>query len=273
MRNLRWIGLLVVVLLAVGAIGWVQREDIALWMARMREPHVYPYHPVTWDQGPSAAAAPPDQRPPNIVLILADDLGFNDITVNGGGVAGGAVPTPNIDSIAHDGVMFTNGYAGNATCAPSRAAIMTGRYPTRFGFEFTPAPVAFSRLVGTSAPRAPCTRRISTPRTCRDIPQLDSEAVPHSEITIAKLLKGAGYHTIHLGKWHLGGAPGTRPEQQGFDESLGFIPGASLYLPVDDPNAENSKQSFDPIDKFLWGGPALQRAVQRRPLPSTPTPT
>ena len=260
MRNLRWAGALVILLLVLGAIGWTQREDIVLWLARMREPHVYPYHTVTWAQGPSSATAPPDQRPPNIVLILADDLGFNDITVNGGGVAGGAVPTPNIDSISRDGVMFTNGYAGNATCAPSRAAIMTGRYPTRFGFEFTPAPVAFSRLVGSF--HTPGT--IHPPRfnaeNVRDIPQLDSEAVPHSEITIAKLLHGAGYHTIHLGKWHLGGAPGTRPEQQGFDESLGFIPGASLYLPVDDPNVENSKQSFDPIDKFLWG--ALPYSVQ-----------
>ena len=74
-------------------------------------------------------------------LILADDLGFNDITVNGGGVADGAVPTPNIDAIAHEGVSFAQGYAGDATCAPSRAAIMTGRFATRFGFEFTPAPV------------------------------------------------------------------------------------------------------------------------------------
>ena len=94
---------------------------------------IQPNHPVAWQNGPEHAALSADRRPPNIVLILADDLGFNDITVNGGGVAGGAVPTPNIDFIAHDGVMFTNGYAGNATCAPSRAAIMTGRYATRSG--------------------------------------------------------------------------------------------------------------------------------------------
>ncbi len=66
------------------------------------------------------------------------------------GVANGAVsPTPNINSIAHDGVVFPNGYAGNATCAPSRAAIATGRFATRFGFEFTPAPMQFEKLIST----------------------------------------------------------------------------------------------------------------------------
>ncbi|MEO9131584.1 MAG: sulfatase-like hydrolase/transferase, partial [Sphingomonas sp.] len=61
-----------------------------------------------------------------------------------------------------------------------------------------------------------------------------------------------GYHTVHLGKWHLGGAKGMRPEQQGFDESLGFIIGAQMFLPENDPNVENSKQDFDPIDKYIW---------------------
>ena len=94
-----------------------------------------------------------------------------------------------------------------------------------------------------------------------DVPSdTDAEAVSANEITIAKVLHDRGYHTIHLGKWHLGGIPGSRPEQKGFDESLGFMAGASLYAPVDDPNVENSKQDFDPIDKFLWG--ALPYSVQ-----------
>ena len=101
----------------------------------------------TWQAGPQAPAS--GARPPNVIVILADDLGWNDLTFNGGGVADGAVPTPRINSIGTDGVTFTQAYAGNATCAPSRAAIMTGRYATRFGFEFTPAPKAFSKLIST----------------------------------------------------------------------------------------------------------------------------
>jgi arylsulfatase A-like enzyme len=79
-----------------------------------------------------------------------------------------------------------------------------------------------------------------------------AKGVPAAEITVAEQLKSRGYHNIHLGKWHLGEAKGMRPEDQGFDESLGFIIGGQMFLPENDPNVVNSKQSFDPIDKFLW---------------------
>src|SRR6266404_7814503 len=119
-------------------------------ISQIRDP-IGPTREVVWAKGPETTEVPAGQRPPNIILILADDLGYNDLTFGGGGVAGGAVATPNIDSIAKDGVNLTQGYAGDATCAPSRAAIMTGRYATRFGFEFTPAPVAFEKLLGHSS--------------------------------------------------------------------------------------------------------------------------
>lgn len=248
----RWgVGVAAGAVVLAGA-AWASKDYVLLHAASWMAPRVAANHPVTWAEGPKTAAAPPEQRPPNIVFILADDLGFNDVTFNGGGIAGGAVPTPNIDSIGHEGVDFINGYAGNATCAPSRAAIMTGRYPTRFGFEFTPAPVGFSRLVGTFRSPGALHPPHFAKELVKDVPDMDKESMPASEITVAEVLKTRGYHTMHLGKWHLGGAPGTRPEQQGFDESLGFIPGASMYLPTKDPGAENSKQDFDPIDKFLW---------------------
>ncbi len=257
---LRWLGGIVLVLVLVGAGLWFGREQIMLNIGKLRAPHIEAYHEVTWAEGPNAAATPADRRPPNIVLILADDMGFNDVTFNGGGVAGGAAPTPNIDSIGHQGVSFANGYAGNATCAPSRAAIMTGRYPTRFGFEFTPTPVAFEAIVGTHDEPG----NFVHPRFFWDqvghTPPMETMGVPSSETTIAEVLRARGYHTLHFGKWHLGAENGMRPEQQGFDESLGFTPGASLYLPVDDPNAENARQDFDPIDRFLWAN--LQFAVQ-----------
>jgi arylsulfatase A-like enzyme len=215
----------------------------------IRDP-IQPNQPVQWQEGPATAAAPPEQRPPNIVLILADDLGYNDVSLNGGGVAGGAVPTPNINAIAHEGVTFTNGYAGNATCAPSRAAIMTGRYATRFGFEFTPAPVAFMKLISTYYQGTH--KAIFHSELVSQVPPLAQQAVPTSEITMPQLLKTRGYHTMFLGKWHLGETPQAAPNARGFDESLGFLAGASMYLRKNDPQAENSYQDFDPIDKFLW---------------------
>lgn len=250
-------GALALALLIV--IAWQYRIDIILVIASLHVPHVAPNHPVAWAEGPPAAAAPPGQRPPNILVILADDLGYNDISLHGGGVAGGAVQTPNIDSIARDGVELLNGYAGDATCAPSRAAIMTGRYATRFGFEFTPVPVAFDRVVALMERHEPYPAIINEDAV-ENIPALDKQAIPTSEITVADLLRRHGYHTIHLGKWHLGGAPGTRPEDKGFDESLGFMDGASLYLPQSDPDVENARQDFDPIDRFLWA--ALPFGVQ-----------
>jgi len=267
MKLWSWIvgGLLVVA--ALLGLASANRATIFAMVAHARLPHVEPNHPVSWAQGPEAP--PSGERPPNVVFILVDDMGYNDITFNGGGIANGAVPTPNIDSIGHEGVDFVNGYAGNATCAPSRAAIMTGRYPTRFGFEFTPAPVAFEKMVGTARePGAIVGPKFFKDRI-KDMPPgsaaptpmaVNMLSVPSSEITLAEVMRTRGYHTMHFGKWHLGGAAGSRPEQQGFDESLGFIAGGSMYLPEHDRDVENSKQPWDPIDRFLW--PNLPYAVQ-----------
>ncbi len=267
MKLLGWLGGIAMVLAVVLGAAVANKATILSMIAHARLPHVEPNRPVTWAQGPATPAA--GVRPPNVVFILVDDLGYNDITFNGGGVAGGAVPTPNIDSIGRQGVAFANGYAGNATCAPSRAAIMTGRYPTRFGFEFTPAPVAFERLVGTAAEPGAFVKPKFFKDRIKDMPPgstasspeaVNSLAVPTGEITIAEVLKSRGYHTVQLGKWHLGGVAGSRPEQQGFDESLGFIAGASMYLPEKDKGVVNSKQPWDPIDRFLW--PNLPYQVQ-----------
>lgn len=267
MKLWTWLGGIVLVLAALLGLAAMNKATIFAMIAHSRLPHIEPNHEVTWAQGPAAPA--PGQRPPNVVFILADDMGYNDITFNGGGIAGGAVPTPNIDSIGHDGVDFVNGYAGNATCAPSRAAIMTGRYPTRFGFEFTPAPVAFEKMVGTEAEPGALVKPKFFKDRIKDMPEgstaaspmaVNTLSVPSSEITIAEVLKTRGYHTLHFGKWHLGGKQGSRPEQQGFDESLGFIAGGSMYLPEKDKDVENSKQPWDPIDRFLW--PNLPYQVQ-----------
>jgi arylsulfatase A-like enzyme len=245
------IALVVVVILGIGGWGVFERYWYYLpgIMASIRDP-VGPNREVTWEKGP--AEQPAGVRPPNVVVILADDLGWNDITFNGGGVAAGLVPTPRIDSIGKDGATFTQAYAGDATCAPSRAAIMTGRYATRFGFEFTPAPKAFSKLISTYELAGSLPSYYYSERE-KDIPNsINDLTVPTSEIMIGQVMKTKGYHTMMLGKWHLGGTTVTSPEARGFDEALAFYDGASMFLPEGDPNVENSKQDFDPIDKFLW---------------------
>ena len=174
-----------------------------------------PSQDVEWEREPQDRSESIGK--PNIVLILADDLGWNDLTINGGGVAGGTVPTPNIDSIAKQGMNFVNGYAGQGTCAPSRAMMMTGRYGSRFGFEFTPTPPGMSTaLMMMSQGREPKPIPTANPR---NLPY-DQMGLPATEVTIAELLKDQGYYTAHIGKWHLGRESGSAPQEQGFDQSL-----------------------------------------------------
>ena len=229
---------------------------IGLWI----DP-VGPHQSVTWAAGP--ATPPTAKRPPNIILIVADDLGYNDISLNGGGVAG-VVRTPQIDALAHEGLDFTTAYAANATCSPSRAAMLTGRYPTRFGFEFTAVPGAFASNIAhwpSNSPYPP----IYHAELNHDLPAYADMGMPTSEVTIAESLRARGYHTMHIGKWHLGESAKLRPNAQGFDESLGFLAGASLFMDPDDPQVVNAKLPWDPIDRFLWANLAYAAKWNDKP--------
>jgi uncharacterized sulfatase len=242
----------IVVLAVVVALVWTFQIEImlkAIEIVADRRTSVGPHQKIDWQSGGDPAGRGPEQRPPNIVLILADDLGWNDLTFQGGGVAGGTVPTPHIDSIAAEGVNFTSGYAANGTCAPSRAALMSGRYGTRFGFEFTPTPAGMMSMVGRIARNMPGRIRHPVAHDVETVPY-ELMGMPASEITLAELLQQADYHSVHIGKWHLGREGGMAPEDQGFDESL--LMASGLYLPEDHPDVVNSKQDFDPIDQFLW---------------------
>ena len=118
------LGITVVAIGLVLGLAWANRVQLALKgvsFAMDMRLQVGPNVPISWSSGSDPSGRSAGERPPNIVLILADDLGWNDLTFNGGGVAGGTVPTPNIDSLANDGVSFTNGYAANATCGPSNS--------------------------------------------------------------------------------------------------------------------------------------------------------
>jgi uncharacterized sulfatase len=250
---MRWRGRVLVTLLAVGVIAgglYATRRHLILFyvgtLARRTTP-VAPHREIVWQRGPEMAAVTPDRRPPNIVLILADDLGFNDISFHGGGL----VATPNIDSIAREGAVFSRAYAGTAACAPSRAMIMTGRYGTRTGFEFTPTPPGMMRILDLFFNDGTRPHELLVDYAVADrLPPFAEQGLPGSEVTIAEALATRGYHRIHIGKWHIGNSVPYAPLAQGFDEAVMMESG--LYLPEDDPRVVNAKLPFDPIDQFLW---------------------
>jgi len=238
----------------VCALAWFNRVDLMLALVKFkseREFAIAPNRVVPWQQGP-AQRAEADRDKPNIILIVADDLGFNDISTFGGGVAGGRIRTPGIDQLAAQGAVFTQGYSGAGTCAPSRAMLMTGRYPTRTGFEFTPTPSGMgpmvnmvSRSMDDGMPPALFNEKAAAAALPYEL-----QGLPPEEVTAAEVLRASGYHTAHIGKWHLGRGEGFTPNDQGFDESL--LMHSGLYLPEDDPDVVNARLDFDPIDQFLW---------------------
>ncbi|MEZ6000887.1 sulfatase [Hyphomonas sp.] len=244
---------LAALLVALGGLAWFNKSAVILFLVKHSEqPEVAPNREIAWDEGPVAAQVNRTEGPPNIIFIVADDLGINDISTFGGGVAGGLVPTPNIDRLAARGAIFQQAYAGTGTCAPSRAMLMTGRYPTRTGFEFTPTPNGMGRIVSmvgndmdNGLPPIVWNKQADEGGA-----PFDQQGLPGEEVTVAELLKQAGYHSVHIGKWHLGRSEESRPTSQGFDESL--LMASGLYLPGDDPDVVNAKLDFDPIDKFLW---------------------
>jgi uncharacterized sulfatase len=227
--------------------------DVILKAVKRTHVEVAANRPVIWQQGPQISTESTLERPPNVVFIVLDDLGINDLSVFGGGVADGRVKTPNIDKLAADGALFSQAYAGNGTCAPSRAMLMTGRYPTRTGFEFTPTPPGMGRTVSTIGNRL---ERGALPPidynrdAAENATSFEDMGLPGAEVTIAEVLKTKGYHTVHIGKWHMGKNEESRPNAQGFDESL--LMENMLYLPENDPGVVNAKLDFDPIDQFLW---------------------
>ncbi len=132
---------------------------------------------------PRAVAAP--ERPPNVVVIFADNLGYGDA-----GCYGSIIRTPHIDRLAAEGMRFTDAYAASPICSPSRAALLTGRYPFRVGVP---------KVLGPQS----------------------TDGLPDSETTIAQMLKARGYKTACFGKWHLGHLPAYLPMRRGFDEFFG----------------------------------------------------
>ncbi|MSU80745.1 MAG: sulfatase [Gemmataceae bacterium] len=135
------------------------------------------------------------KRPPNIVILLADDLGYADVGFQGCK----DIPTPNIDALAKSGTRFTSGYVSGPYCSPTRAGLLTGRYQNRFGHEFNPAG--------------------------------GKQGMPTNQVTMAQRMAALGYATALIGKWHLGSDAKMTPTERGFQDYFGFLGGAHAYFP------------------------------------------
>ena len=236
---------ILIVALALLGLGLIFWKDMLFWLlvqTAAPKDNVGPNQEIVWQQGPETRS---DDRP-NVIVIVADDLGINDMTDYDDLDPSGTMHTPNIDFIANSGIKFKNAYSGSATCAPSRGMIVTGRYATSTGYEFTPVPDGMARAINLFNPEE--TRYMA--ESVESNPLFDNQGLPAEEITFAETLKDAGYYTAHIGKWHLGRGPNFAPLSQGFDESLMMASG--LFLPEDDPNVVNAYLPWDPIDKFLW---------------------
>lgn len=173
-------------------------------------------------------AAEGSARRPNIVLILADDLGYADLGITGCK----DIATPHIDSIAANGVRFSDGYVSCPVCSPTRAGLMTGRYQERFGHWYNPGP-----------------------------PTKESEGLglPLTEVTMASLLKEAGYTTGLMGKWHLGHAPERHPMKRGFDEFFGFLGGSHDYFKALAGTLNGIRRGDEPVEEKAYLTEALAR--------------
>lgn len=154
----------------------------------------------------TAAAANTAPPKPNVIVILSDDMGYGDLGCHGCK----DIRTPHIDSLAAAGIRCTSGYAAHSFCSPTRASLMTGRYQHRFGHENNP----------------------------KWEPDNDKLGLPLSEVTIADVMKEAGYVTGAVGKWHLGAAPRFHPNKRGFTDYFGFLGGGHMYLPDRQGTAE-----------------------------------
>ncbi len=138
------------------------------------------------------------QERPNIVIFVADDLGYGELGCQGNP----QIPTPHIDAISENGIRFTSGYVTAPNCSPSRAGLMTGRIPTRFGYEFNP--------IGA-------------------VNEQPGIGLPADQKTMAQSLHDAGYATALIGKWHLGGTAPYHPMRRGYDEFFGFLHEGHYY--------------------------------------------
>ena len=184
---------------------------------------------------------------PNVILIVADDLGYNDISANGNEL----IQTTNIDQIGRNGINFSRAYATASVCAPSRAAFLTGNYQHRYGFEFLPDLFNYGPRV-----RKADFKRFGHQDNFKmwyekDVP-INKRGLDPYVNTIGDYLKKMGYQTSVIGKWHMGTHPKFSPKNYGFDYHYGITGAASLYAPIGKENIVDSKHTWDFADFITW---------------------
>ena len=174
-----------------------------------------------------ASCTAPEKPKPNVLFILADDLGYHDLSCMGSKY----YESPNIDRIAHEGMTFTHGYAACQVCSPSRAAIMTGKYPARLGI---------TDWIGAKTGE---TWRQQN-RFDKLLPAENNDHLPFEDISLAEAFKAQGYKTFFAGKWHIG-SEGSYPEDHGFDINKGGwekgSPIGGFFSPWTNPRLDNGK--------------------------------
>lgn len=186
---------------------------------------------------PELAEATPTEERPNIILIVTDDLGYSDVGFNGSK----DITTPSLDELAHNGTIFSSSYVAHPFCGPSRAALMTGRYPHTIGSQFN----------------LPANSEVSV-----------GKGIPLEETFMSKMLQDAGYYTGAIGKWHLGAVPGYHPNERGFDDFYGFLGGGHKYFP-EEYSATYAKQKaagqeviFDYLKPLEHNGKIVENPIE-----------
>jgi arylsulfatase A-like enzyme len=192
---------------------------------------------------------PRPAEPRNVVLIVADDLGRHDVSFMGDS----PFRTPALDALASQSTTYENAYATAAICAPSRAALMTGRLQNRFGFESQPMQryvrnlgefLGFRYLIDTDGMQPLLLDSYPDPA------QIQRQGLPPEEITLAEVYSALGYRTGIFGKWHLGYAPDNQPERFGFDTQYGFTEAFTLYS---EPSADIVEHHHDLFwERHIW---------------------
>lgn len=151
------------------------------------------------------AFSTPAQKQPNIIIVLADDLGYADVGFNGAK----DIKTPELDDLASKGTKFTSAYVVHPFCGPSRMGMFSGRYPHKFGGQF------------------------NLPQPARGYVEYNKQGIDVNEVLMGNVLQDAGYYTGAVGKWHMGRGPKYHPNVRGFDDYYGFLDGGHRYFPED----------------------------------------